>query len=282
MHDQGRSRQLQKPRWLRLLGQGRTQPVMQWIVLGSGTSVPDPDRGCASHALRGPESVALFDCGSGVRERLARERIAPNDLTHIVCTHGHLDHWGDLLTILFHRANVSPSERRPGLVVAGPASFVAMVPRVLAEISPKLLENNKDVRWVSLQPGEPLDGGWFRVRAYPVVHGSQSAFALRVQPEHRRWTLAYSGDASPCDGLDQAAQGVDCLVCECAMPDGEGGAWHMTPRTVRALVDRAKPRKVVLTHLYPQVLAQGLPGEAFVGCRAEVLVAHDGLRVALG
>ncbi len=251
----------------------------EWVVLGSGTAVPHADRGSASHLLCGAGGVALFDSGSGTKDRLASMRIRLGELTHLVYTHAHLDHWADLLSLLFYRAVAPRQDRRPGLVVAGPPGFPDLVREVAQRIDPGLLDDNGDVEWREVAPGRALDAGWFRATAHAVEHGRQRAQAYRV--EGPGMSVCYSGDTGPCEGLDAAAKGAACLVCECSFPDGAGRKNHMTPSAVRDVADRCRVATVVLTHLYPDMDGIGLPGPAFDGFSGRVLVAHDGLRVPL-
>lgn len=247
---------------------------MQWIVLGSGTAVPHPTKGSAAHLLRAGNRCALFDSGSGTKDRLAHHGIRLGDVTHFIYTHAHLDHFGDLFALLFYRMHADDRDRVPGLVIAGPAPLISVVRDVCSRIDRDLIERNHDVTWTLVEPLRPLDGGWFQAEAYRVDHGRQVANAYRITCEEG--TLCYSGDTTTCDGLDQAARRVDCLVCECSFPDHMPRKNHMTPSSVRQLADRSEVSTVVLTHLYPELLAARPPGDAFDGFSGEVHVAEDG------
>ncbi|MCK6528473.1 ribonuclease Z [Myxococcota bacterium] len=258
---------------------------MRFTVLGSGTIVPHPQRGCAGYLLRGDGVAAVLDTGSGTKDRLARQGVRLGEITHFLYSHGHIDHFSDLLVLLFYRVYAPPEDRRPGLTIAGPPGFTAFFHGVARAAWPDLIDANADVEWRDLAPADPpLDAGWFSARAFPVSHGHQSAVAWRLEgraADGRPWSLAYSGDASPCPGLNEAARGVDLLVCECAFPTSRAVPTHMTPGSVRSLAEDARPGLLVLTHLYPEVLAEGLPGPAFDGYSGRVVVAHDGLAIPL-
>jgi ribonuclease BN (tRNA processing enzyme) len=251
---------------------------MHWTVLGSGTAAPAAARGSACHLLCGDGPAALFDAGSGAKDRLAASGVAFGALSHMVFTHAHLDHWSDLLSFLFYRMHAPAADRRAGLVVAGPPGFRDLCCDVAMRIDPDLIGRNQDIVWRDVIEGEPLEAGWFRAEPFRVAHGSQHALAYRVSGALQ--SLCYSGDSAPCEGLERAAQGVDWLVCECSFPDGYPTRNHMTPRAVRATAVRAGVHRVVLTHLYPE-MAVGL-GDAFDGFAGEVRVAHDGLVLPLG
>lgn len=257
---------------------------MEWIVLGTGTLIPDAERGCAGHVLRGDGVAALFDAGSGTKDRLARAGVAFNQLTHLFFSHEHLDHWADLLSLLFYRANTSKTARREGQVIVGPPGFTDLVHAVAGAADPDLLDKNEDLRWIEQRPGERIDGGWFRASAWPMSHGNRAALGWRVQGGRggERWSVAYTGDTGPCDSLEEMARGVSCLVSECARPESSKARGHMTPESLRRVADACRPRTVVLTHLYPDVLQGGAIEAAFKGYEGQMVIAHDGMRIWLG
>ena len=144
---------------------------MEWIVLGSGTFLPQADRGAAAHLLVGDGVAALFDSGSGAKERLARAGVSPQQLTHLIYSHSHLDHWADLLSLLFLRAYTPASQRRAAQTIIGPAGFPDMVRRAAREVSSKLVDNNADLVWIEAEPGVAFDAGWFELTARSVEIG---------------------------------------------------------------------------------------------------------------
>jgi ribonuclease BN (tRNA processing enzyme) len=235
--------------------------------------------------LCGAGVAALFDCGSGTKDRIAGAGVRLGDVTHIVVTHGHVDHWSDLLALLFYRCHAPDLDRRAGLVIAVPPGACERVRSTALAADRSLLEENADIEWVEVAPGATLDGGWFRARAYAMAHGREPANGYRVEglsPGNAAgWSVAYTGDTGPCADLVEAARGVGCLVCECSYPRERAVASHMAPEQVRALADEARPGLVVLTHAYPEMLEQGLPGRAFDGYAGRVVVAYDGLVVPL-
>jgi ribonuclease BN (tRNA processing enzyme) len=245
---------------------------MEWIVLGTGTHVPSADRGSASHLLCDCGKVALFDCGTGAKDRIARAGVAFHQISHIFVTHAHLDHWADLISLLFHRAN---APARPKLTIVAPPGFYAMLQQLTVVVSWSLID--PDVAFV--EPQHLVETDWFSVRAFAVSHGKLDAFAYRI--ETRAGTLCYSGDTGPCEGLNVAADKADLLVCECSLPASAGVVAHMTPEDVRALAERSRPGLLVLTHLYPDVLQPGVIESAFEGYAGAMKVGSDGLRVAL-
>ena len=74
-------------------------PEFEFIVLGSGTTVPSPDRGPAGFLLRVGSEIYLIDGGSGTLQRCAKLGIDPRMLSGGFYSHRHPDHTGDLVPL---------------------------------------------------------------------------------------------------------------------------------------------------------------------------------------
>jgi ribonuclease BN (tRNA processing enzyme) len=70
--------------------------AMKLTVLGSGTSVPHPDRASAAHWLDTPAGSLLLDISTDAAHRMAQERLDWPNLDAIWVSHFHLDHLGGL------------------------------------------------------------------------------------------------------------------------------------------------------------------------------------------
>ena len=74
---------------------------MQLVVLGSGTSVPHPERAAAAHWLQAKGGSLLLDISPAAIHRMAQERLDWVNLDAIWVSHFHLDHVGGLAPFLF-------------------------------------------------------------------------------------------------------------------------------------------------------------------------------------
>jgi ribonuclease BN (tRNA processing enzyme) len=103
-------------------------------------------------------------------------------------------------------------------------------------------------------PGSAVLPGGVRLDTLPARH-SQGALHLRFTGTDG-FTVVFSGDTGPNDALRELATGVDVLVTECAVATPDPWGSHLHPEAVAEIVDAARPRRVVLTHLYPMVDAR--------------------------
>src|ERR1700704_423552 len=74
---------------------------MKLVVLGSGTSVPHPQRAAAAFWLETAAGHVLLDCGADSAHRMAQEKVDWPNLDVIWISHLHLDHCGGLASLLF-------------------------------------------------------------------------------------------------------------------------------------------------------------------------------------
>lgn len=226
---------------------------MRFVVLGSGTTLPDAARGPAGFLVESGGARVLVDGGSGTIQRLARHGVDARDLDGGVYSHRHLDHCGDLAPLLFTlRVGGAKPRTRDYPIWAG-AGFAAYLDD-LERLYPGWLRTDRygvPVTELPLDgPGAALLPGGVRLDTLPANHG-QGALHLRFT-DPGGGSVVFSGDTGWSDHLVALATGADVLVCECAAVEPSAHD-HLNPDEVAALVARARPKRVVLTHLYPDV-----------------------------
>ncbi|HWP35884.1 MAG TPA: ribonuclease Z, partial [Thermodesulfobacteriota bacterium] len=218
---------------------------MELVVLGSGTSVPVPDRALPGHLVRAGGLTILLDGGAGTGRQLARAGVSLLDLDLICYTHRHLDHVSELPQLLF-ALHIPRFGRTKPLTIVGPPGFAAYV-RDLRRLHAPWLDAP-----YGLEVHERLDdtfvAGDVRIEAHEVRHVKPSV-AYRI--EHGGRTLVYSGDTGECPEIVTAGRGADLFLLECAQPDHDPVDIHLTPTQCGRIAAAAAPRRLVLTHFYP-------------------------------
>ncbi len=247
---------------------------MRFTTLGTGTISLSPARSCAGYLLETPDVRLLVDCGSGITRRLAELGASWQTITHVAITHFHIDHHGDLPSLIFAWKYGFLPPRSAPVDIIGPVGTADLFARLAAAYGD----------WVTA-PGFPLTireigaadtfslPGGLRLTCHPVPHTPESV-AYSMERGGRR--IVYTGDTGPSEALGVWARGCDLLVCECSLPTGMNIPEHLTPEQCGELAAVAAPKHLALTHFYPpveQVDVRALVGARFAG---PVTLARDG------
>jgi ribonuclease Z len=237
--------------------------------------------------LDGRGGPILLDAGIGldVVRRLTELGREPGDLRDIFISHQHNDHVGGLEPTLLWSAiqHLRRSGRRPNAEVR-----VYAEPRVLAAIE-QLFEAIKSVvptlfgehlRWVPLCDGQPVElPGGARLTPILVDHLPTDGGALGCVLELDGVRLGYSGDTRPIERLVELASGVDVFFHEAGGLDEDREFVHSQGHSTAADAGRtaraAGARRLILTHLPFDDLAEAILAEARAAFGGPVELAHD-------
>src|ERR671938_16715 len=103
---------------------------MKIVVLGSGTSVPHPQRASSAHWLETEGGSLLLDASASSVHRMAQEGLDWVNLDAIWISHFHLDHVGGLAPFLFGTKYAPQTQkRRQPLTVYGPRGIEKLLRR---------------------------------------------------------------------------------------------------------------------------------------------------------
>jgi ribonuclease BN (tRNA processing enzyme) len=253
-------------------------------ILGSGTGVPWKGRAGPGWVVQvdSPEADAvLVDPSAGSLQRMVDCGIPLERLTHVLFSHYHPDHTGDLAPLLFALKNPRHQERPRRLKLIGPRGLRSLL-RDLATVYGHWLESGERLEAVEMCGAEGtsfVSVGPLEVTAHPVVH-TDSSVAYRFLARGGA-TFAYSGDTDRCDGVVDAGRNVDLLLLECSFPEGQKHPGHLVPSEAGKIAQAARARRVVLLHLYPECHGQDLLGPCHQYYQGEVQVAEDRMVLTL-
>jgi ribonuclease BN (tRNA processing enzyme) len=243
------------------------------VILGSGTSVPHPERRPPAFLLQYEDIAVLLDCGAGSTTTMASFGVDLEQLSGILLTHTHLDHTAELIPLLFSLKNpVGP--KRDHLPLWGPRGLGGFVQRVRDALGSWVSPPGLDLEINELSDRERVRIGPVTITAFYVHHGDP-ALAYRVDVADK--TICYSGDSGPCDALVEAARGADLFVCECGVLEQEQRDTHLDATQVGELAAAAGCRKVVLTHLYERVVDSDPLARVRAAFDGEVILGADGM-----
>ena len=238
-------------------------------VLGCSGSYASADNPCTGYLVRSPGATVLLDCGPGTLGPL-QATIDLNDLTAIVTTHCHPDHWLELPVI---RNVFTWFQPRGGVPVYGTAETRAMDQRIATrprDPRPDPLE------WTVVCEGDHTEIGdqhWsFAATDHPV-----ETLAVRVDCGGR--SFAFSADTGPDWDFRSLGEGINVAMCDATHGCAEEGRGipHMSAREAAGAALVAGADRLVLTHLAPGSDPEARLAEARAAFCGPVEVARPGL-----
>ena len=110
-----------------------------------------------------------------------------------------------------------------------------------------------------------------RVTAHEVVHPSGApSCGLRIEADGR--VIGFSGDTEWTENLIPIARNADLFIAECYAYDGSRALPHASWAVLRQQMSRLAAKRLMLTHMGPDMLAHR---DAITDPR--VILAEDGL-----
>jgi ribonuclease Z len=222
----------------------------------------------------------MLDCSAPAVHRAAQEGLDWAALDSIWISHFHLDHVGGLAPFLFGTKYAPQTqERRKPLTIYGPAGLDKLFRAFDAADDYGLLKQPFPVEIREAAPGSSFDLlPGVRAETFATPHTDES-LAVRVTDTAEGSSLVYTSDTGYADGLADFAAGVSLFLMECSFRAEKPVETHLVLREAMRLAARARPRRAMLSHLYPEWDGHDLAAEARELWEGETIEARDGLRL---
>lgn len=244
-------------------------------LLGTGTCVPRLDRSACAVLVETGAAKILLDLGPGTMRRLLEYGVGIFALTHIVFSHFHPDHTCELVPLIFATKYPTGDKREKCLTVLAGQGFNRFYQGLQAAYGDYIVlpKRQMAVRELDTADGETVTFEDFKLTARPTNHRPESlAFRIEDTDGH---AIVYSGDTDECDGLADLAGHADLFICESAMPDHLKVGGHLTPSLAAGIAQKARAKRLVLTHLYPQCDEVDIVKQARKAYKGEIFAAED-------
>ncbi len=255
---------------------------MKFTILGSGTSVPHPQRSSSGFWLETASGSLLLDCSASAVHRMAQENLDWANLDVIWISHFHLDHVGGLPAFLFGTKYAPGTQaRQKPLKIFGAKGLRNLIEKFDAANEYNLLKQPFPLEIIEVEPLEKFEIlPETEAVALKTPHTDES-LAIHLRDKNDR-TLVYTSDTGFTEEIGTLAQNVDLLVMECSYFKNKPSEKHLELAEAIRLTRYAKPKRVVLTHFYSEWDAVDFQKEvAKLSPMCEVIEATDGLRLEI-
>ncbi len=251
---------------------------MELTILGSGTSDPSEDRGCASYLLKLSGKTFLVDAGPGSCRQLMKMGIGLASIDHFFITHFHIDHINDLTAILFTMKYSLPPEGRKNFTIHGPNGFREKW-NTLMQVFGKWINTENYAITVAEHWEDEFNVDSIKVATLPMEHG-EPCIGFRFD-DGKGKIIAYSGDTAPCSNIIKLASGCDALLMECTRPDDSPVDGHTSTAQAGAVANKAEVKTLLLTHISPDNDTTDLDQQVSKYFDGVVIAVRDGMRITI-
>ena len=247
---------------------------MRIKFLGSGDAFGSGGRLNTCFLVNRGEASFLIDCGATAMVAIRKYDVDPNSIGTIILSHLHADHFGGLPSFILDAQLVS--RRARPLHIIGPQGLRARLDALMEAHFPGSsgVQRKFAIEVQELLPEVRTNVGSPDLNAtgYIVSHPSGTpSLALRVECDGK--ILAYTGDTEWVDALIKTGHQADILIAECYTYERKV-RFHLDYATLREKLPLIGARRVILTHMSPEMLSR-------CGELREHEAASDGLEVTV-
>lgn len=208
----------------------------------------------------------MVDLGPGCLSSL-QHHIALEEVTAVVLSHSHADHWSDLAGL--HVASRYRFERE-GIPVFGTAETYEIAKLMPGNLSPTF-------DWTVTGDGDEFAIDSLRFTLERTDHYVET-LAMRIEATGGA-SMVYSADTGPEWSIERLGQGVDLALVEATYgTDEEAGTMkHLSARVAGEMARAAGAKRCVLTHFWPQsdLTVHARNGESAYGSAVALASPHE-------
>jgi ribonuclease BN (tRNA processing enzyme) len=248
---------------------------VELTVLGMSGTWPPAGGATCGYLLSHDGHFVWLDAGTGTFSRL-QQHIAIDDLDAIVISHGHPDHFVDVIPCFYARHYGGLGT--PGLPFYSPEGFVELASLLVSESGRNVMA--EAYRFTTVRGGDVFSVGPMSFEVREMTHIGVHAMGYRVQAGGS--TFAYSGDSGPSDAVIELARGADVFLAEATYQDSsEILPFHFSATQAGEHAAAAGVGRLILTHLTPGLDPEVSRGEAAAAFDGPVEVAFEGMKIEM-
>ncbi len=258
----------------------RLNIAMKLIVIGSGTSVPHPDRSSSGYWVETQSGSMMLDFSPSAIHRIAAEGLDWANLDAIWISHFHLDHFGGLAPFLFGTKYAPETQdRSKPLMIFGPPGLQSLLEIYDDAHQFGFLKQPFPLNVIEVEPNEKFQiTGDLRAVSLNTPHTPESR-AIRLTDGEAK-TLVFTADTGFTKELAAFAKTSDLFIIECSFIKEKPVESHIELAEAIYLARYSGAKQVMLTHLYPEWDGVDFDEEVRkFSPDCQIIEARDGLRV---
>jgi ribonuclease BN (tRNA processing enzyme) len=195
----------------------------------------------------------LIDCGASSLIAMRKFGVDPNSVETVFISHLHLDHCGGLPFMIVD--GQFQSRRGAPLTIAGPVGLRDDLTRAMEFCFPgsSAMALRFPLEVIEIEAGATVMINGTTVTSFLAEHGTDTpALALRFAREGK--VVAYTGDTEWTETLLPLGRDADLLIAQSMFFERKVKN-HLDYATLKANLGRIGARRVILTHMGPEMLA---------------------------
>ena len=245
---------------------------MHLKILGCGTIIAQkPCARCSGYLI---DDRLLIDCGPGIWHALCNIEDGIQKIKMILISHFHVDHTSDLDAIMMTQYLAKQNLNEP-LIIAGPNGIMdwfedlkRVVGHWIHDFNLKLIEIDQEIQVLE-----------YHIRARKTGH-TDNSLCYRITDRLNK-SVFYSGDSDFEQNLIFLANQANLAIIESSNTENSKIKGHLTPQLAGEIASKASVKKLLLTHMYPEVKAVNALLLASKWYNGEIVIAQEGLQFSI-
>jgi ribonuclease Z len=157
--------------------------MFEIIFLGTSASAPSAKRGLSAQVVKHDEFRFLIDCGEGTQRQILQSGMGFKNLSHILITHGHLDHILGLAGLL---STFMRWEAIDEMNIYSGKWALDRIHDLLYDVVLRGGQPPMTLNLHELKPGVFFEVEDFSITAFPVFHRGSDSLGFRFEERSHR------------------------------------------------------------------------------------------------
>ncbi|MBI5061217.1 MAG: MBL fold metallo-hydrolase [Candidatus Aenigmarchaeota archaeon] len=219
------------------------------------------------------------DPGAGALVRSIQHRQNPQKLNCIIVTHAHPDHATDTAPLIEAMCKGMTRERGTLIISESVISGKAGVGPVMGNyhyLKPKKSITAKAGEIIEIEENAEK----LVIETVKCLHSDESTFGIKLK--FSNMAIGYTSDTDYFGELQKLYAGCDILIMNATRPDGERIKHHLCIDDAVKILNTAKPKLAILSHIGMKFWRAGISGEVEKlenATGVKVIAAEDGMKI---